>query len=97
MWISRFLTIHRTPDTFACPLFLEPILSSLPRKYRRFCEWTIVTFGYKGKPFYRRGPRETEEQARRIVWHLQQRCGSGNVDYSIMLGEAADIDRFFEQ
>jgi hypothetical protein len=55
------------------------------------------TFGYKGKPFYRRGPRETEEQARRIVWHLQQRCGSGNFDYSIMLGEAADIDRFFEQ
>jgi hypothetical protein len=43
------------------------------------------------------GPRETEEQARRIVWHLQQRCGSGNFDYLIMLGEAADIDRFFEQ
>jgi hypothetical protein len=41
--------------------------------------------------------RETEEQARRIVWHLQQRCGSGNFDYSIMLGEAVDIDRFFEQ
>jgi hypothetical protein len=55
------------------------------------------TFGYKGKPFYRRGPRETEEQARRIVWHLQQRCGSGNFDYLIPLGEAADIDRFFEQ
>jgi hypothetical protein len=56
-----------------------------------------LTFGYKGKPFYLRGPRETEEQARRIVWHLQQRCGSGNFDYSIMLGKAADIDRFFEQ
>lgn len=55
------------------------------------------TFGCKGKPFYLRGPRETEEQARRIVWHLQQRCGSGNFDYLMMLGEAADIDRFFEQ
>src|SRR5271165_7417884 len=30
------------------------------------------TFGHEGKPFYRRGPRETEEQARRIVSHLQQ-------------------------
>jgi hypothetical protein len=29
------------------------------------------TFGRQGKPFYCRGPRETEEQARRIVWQLE--------------------------
>ena len=59
-----------------------------PSLYRR---------GHKGKPLYRRGPRETEEQARGIVWYLQQRCGSGNYEYSVMLGEAGDIDRSFEE
>ena len=54
------------------------------------------TFGREGKPFYRRGPRETEDQARRIVEHLDRRCGPGNYHYEILLGEAADIDRFFE-
>ena len=53
------------------------------------------TFGREGKPFYRRGPRETEEHARRIVEHLDRRCGPGNYDYLILLGEAADIDRLF--
>jgi hypothetical protein len=51
------------------------------------------TFGYQGKPFYRRGPRETEEQARRIIWRLENRCGSGNYDYLVALGNAADISR----
>ena len=55
------------------------------------------TFGHEGKPLYVRGPRETEEQAQRIVWYLQQRCGSGNYEYSVMLGEAGDIDRSFEE
>ena len=55
------------------------------------------TFGHEGKPLYRRGPGETEEQARRIVWHLQQRFGSGNFEYLVMLGEAGDIDRSFEE
>ena len=54
------------------------------------------TFGREGKPFYRRGPRETEEQACRIVEHLDHRCGPGNYDYEVLLGEAEDIDRFFE-
>lgn len=52
------------------------------------------TFGHEGKPFYRRGPRETEQDARRIVQHLQTRCGEGNFHYLVRLGEAADIDRF---
>ena len=55
------------------------------------------TFGHEGKPFYRRGPRETEEQARRIVSRLQQHCGSGNFEYLVMLGEAGNIDRSFEK
>ena len=55
------------------------------------------TFGHEGKPLYVRGPRETEGQAQRIVWYLQQRCGSGNYEYSVMLGEAGDIDRSFEE
>lgn len=55
------------------------------------------TFGYCGKPFYRRGPRETEAQARRIIQHLERRCGPGNFDYLVMLGEADDINRAFGQ
>lgn len=53
------------------------------------------TFGYQGKPFYRRGPRETEEQARRIVWHLEKRCGPGNYEYLVALGDAGDITQAF--
>ncbi len=53
------------------------------------------TFGCKGKLFYHRGPRETEAQARQIVERLQQRCGPGNFDYLVMLGEAKDINRFY--
>lgn len=33
--------------------------------------------------------------ARRIVEHLDRRCGPGNYDYEILPGEARDIDRFF--
>lgn len=55
------------------------------------------TFGQEGKPFYRRGPRETEEQALRIVWHLEQRCGPGNFEYEVMLGETQDINRALGQ
>lgn len=45
------------------------------------------TFGRDGKPFYYRGPRETEEQVRRIVWQLEQRCGAGNFHYMASLGD----------
>jgi len=51
------------------------------------------TFGHQGKPFYRRGPRETEAQALRIIQHLERCCGPGNYDYEVMLGEAGDISR----
>jgi len=54
------------------------------------------TFGYQGKPFYRRGPRETEEQARAIVWHLERWCGPGNYDYLVLLGDSDKASRFFE-
>lgn len=51
------------------------------------------TFGCQGKPLYRRGPRETEAQAIRIVRHLEMRCGLGNYHYEVLLGEAKDITR----
>ena len=54
------------------------------------------TFGRQGKPFYCRGPRETEEQARRIVWQLENRCGRGNYDCLVALGDAEDISRAFD-
>lgn len=54
------------------------------------------TFGQQGKPFYRRGPRETEAQARRIIEHLERRCGPGNYEYLMMLGEAEEIRRALE-
>jgi hypothetical protein len=51
------------------------------------------TFGHEGKPYYCRGPRETELQAQRIVQHLHTRCGEGNYHFLVGLGDAADIDR----
>jgi hypothetical protein len=51
------------------------------------------TFGRQGKPFYCRGPRETEEQARRIVWQLEKRCGPGNFNYLVALGDSDGISR----
>jgi hypothetical protein len=56
----------------------------------------VYAFGHEGKPFYRRGPRETEAQAQQIVFRLQQRCGPVNFDYLVMLGDTADINRAFE-
>lgn len=44
-------------------------------------------FGRDGKPFYIRGPRETEEQAKRIVQHLAMRLGEGNFHYLVRLGD----------
>ena len=37
------------------------------------------TFGYKGKPFYRRRPRESEARALSIVRHLERCCGRVNM------------------
>jgi len=54
------------------------------------------TFGREGKPFYCRGPKETEEQAQRIVWQLEQRCGPGKYDYLLALGDSEDIGRALE-
>jgi hypothetical protein len=54
------------------------------------------TFGKDGKPFYCRGPRETEAQAKRIIWHLAQHCGEGNFHYMVALGRAEDITRVLE-
>jgi len=51
------------------------------------------TFGCHGKPFYRRGPRETEARALAIVRHLERRCGPGNYEYEVLLGDAKDITR----
>jgi hypothetical protein len=53
-------------------------------------------FGREGKPFYCRGPRETEEQARRILGQLEKRCGPGNYHYLVGLGDSQDITRAFE-
>ena len=49
--------------------------------------------GHEGKPYYVRGPRETEGQAKQIVWHLERHCGPGNYDYTVILGNAEDINR----
>ena len=60
------------------------------------CKQQFV-FGENGKPFYRRGPNETEHQARRIVEHLDWRCGPGNYDYLIPLGNADEITARYEK
>lgn len=53
-------------------------------------------FGREGKPFYCRGPRETEDQALRIVRQLERRCGEGNFHYMVALGDAEDIQRIWD-
>ncbi len=50
------------------------------------------TYGKDGKPFYMRGPSETEDRARLIVAHLARRCGEGNFDYFVRLGTVAEIN-----
>ena len=52
-------------------------------------------YGKDGKPFYTRGPSETEEQALQIVRQLQQRCGEGNYDYLVELGTVEELNRFY--
>jgi len=47
-----------------------------------------VAFGREGKPFYFRGPNETEAQARRIVEQLARSRGEGNFDYLVELGDS---------
>jgi hypothetical protein len=54
------------------------------------------TFGHEGKPLYCRGPRETEEQARRIVLHLERRCGRGNYHYIVRVDDPDEISRMFD-
>ena len=43
-------------------------------------------YGHEGKPFYIRGPSESLSQAKRIVEHLDQRCGTGNFNMLITTG-----------
>ena len=50
------------------------------------------TFGKDGKPFYFRGPHETEAQAEAIVRQLEKHCGPGNFDYVIALGDGEQLD-----
>lgn len=45
------------------------------------------TFGEDGKPFYISGPNETAHQARKIVDKLLHRCGEGNFDYIVNVGD----------
>lgn len=51
------------------------------------------TFGKDGKPCYVRGPNETQEQAEKIIAHLQRVCGEDNYHFLMALGEAKDISR----
>ena len=75
-----------------------PMVSVEPCCARKLVEQAVqcaqqFTFGCRGKPFYRRGPRETEARVLAIVRHLERRCGPGHYDYDVRLGEAKDITR----
>jgi len=43
-------------------------------------------YGHEGKPFYIRGPSESLSQAKRIVDHLERRCGPGNFNMLVTTG-----------
>lgn len=53
-------------------------------------------FGRDGKPFYMRGPSETEARAKQIVLQLQKRCGEGNYHSVVPLGTVDELNRLFE-
>jgi hypothetical protein len=48
---------------------------------------TEFTYGKDGKPLYWQGPRETEARARQILDQLHQRCGEGNYNFVLALGD----------
>ncbi|MBV8357342.1 MAG: hypothetical protein JO189_05330 [Deltaproteobacteria bacterium] len=41
------------------------------------------TFGRNGKPFYVRGPNESQAESQRIIEQLRQRCGEDGFDFLI--------------
>jgi hypothetical protein len=53
------------------------------------------TFGHQGKPFLPPESAANRSLARQIVERLHKRCGPGNFDYSVILGDAEQIKRFF--
>lgn len=57
---------------------------------------TNFVFGHKGKPFYIRGPYDTEARANYILQQLQRRCGEGNYDYVVALGAPSDFEGLLE-
>jgi hypothetical protein len=63
-------------------------LNACPVKY---------TFGKNGKPFYINGPNESENKSKKIIDTLTKKCGEGNFDYSIMVGDENDFDDFLDE
>jgi hypothetical protein len=53
------------------------------------------TFGRDGKPFYVSGPHDSVQKRALILATLQARCGDGNYDYLVFVGENPPPD-FFE-
>lgn len=45
------------------------------------------TFGKDGKPFYINGPNETSAQSQQIINQLSKKCGEGNFDYMMDVGD----------
>ena len=52
------------------------------------------TFGRDGKPFYVSGPYDSEEKRGRILAMLEARCGEGNYNYSVIVGDNPSPDSF---
>jgi len=60
-------------------------------------------FGRNGKPFYVRGPNESQAESQRIIGQLQRRCGEDGFDFLTDMGtdeedeeNIATIDDLFE-
>ena len=45
------------------------------------------TFGKDGKPFYINGPNETSVQSQQIINQLSKKCGEGNFDFMMDVGD----------
>ena len=51
-----------------------------------FCPVKYI-YGKNGKPFYIRGPYETENEAKKIINKLNNKCSEGGFDYMVMMYE----------
>jgi hypothetical protein len=86
---ARDLGFSPHPDYYPSAVIFGDIVSGA-------CATEFV-FGKDGKPFYVAGPYDTPAKSKCIVETLTRRCGEGNFEFMVMLGEPADLEPLDEE